>query len=300
MALELAGSGSSAERKRAGPRGPALSLPIGEQLELLRQADVVVTIPDRVERRIVVVVERAEDRRRLAIEHVVHADRQAGAPEHPLPDRGRGGFGDRCALAVLGFLHIRSRFRWRLHELIRQLHVERDVARHCPSLARIQDREITEEVRVIPEVADVVAGRDEVEVSPLPFATDETLVPRNRTRSQRLGAVVVVAQEAEELLARSRLCFPREEVVLASREGELAPTLGRDFVNRGRIDTLHKTRAGVLEVGIDRVQGAVRVTGDTVSRATRSGRVADTVTEAVWIDGVLSQQHLSEAGRAQD
>src|SRR6266404_4405124 len=93
-------------------------------LELLVQAHVPVTVTDRVIRSVVVVVERSQDRGRLAIKGVVHAHGNAGAPEDPLPDRCRHGFGHRRVLGILRLLHIRSRLRRRLHELVAQLQVE--------------------------------------------------------------------------------------------------------------------------------------------------------------------------------
>src|SRR3954463_12213999 len=254
-------------------------------LELLGQTHVPVTVTDRVERRIVVVVERTDNRRRLAVERVVNTDREAGAPEHTLPDRGRSGFGDRRALAVLGFLHVRSGFRRRLDELVAQLHVERDVARHVTGFVT-SDRV---ERRVVAEVANVVTRRDEVEMSPFPLAAEEALVPRNRTRSQRQGAVVVVAQEADER-SRARLRLPRKEVVVTTGERELAPTLGRQFVNRREIHTRNVAFARVAESGVDTIHAARRGPRDAQSWATTTSNQAATIR----VNDAGGEQHLRE------
>src|SRR5688572_32854128 len=102
--------GAWRNKRRVAFLPPAFAMFTSFRLELLGQAHVVVTITDRIERRIVVVVERSDDRRRLAIKGVVHADRQTGAPQHPLPDRSRRSFGLHHVLAVLRFLHVRRGF----------------------------------------------------------------------------------------------------------------------------------------------------------------------------------------------
>src|ERR1700675_1432436 len=59
-------------KRRVAFPPPAFAMIIYSSLELLVQAHVPVTITDRVERRVVVVVERCNDRWRLAIKRVVH------------------------------------------------------------------------------------------------------------------------------------------------------------------------------------------------------------------------------------
>src|SRR3977135_1016948 len=179
LALERADSVVHAGKQKAGGIASTrlMRTDFALRLELLGEAHVPVTVTDRVKRRIIVVVKRSENRWRVTIEDVVDADRQLGPPQPPLPYRGRRGFGHRRVLAVLGFLHVRSGFRWRLDPLVAQLHVERNVARHGAPPARIQGPERTEKDVVIAEVADVVTRGNEVEVMPLPLAAKETLVP---------------------------------------------------------------------------------------------------------------------------
>src|ERR1700720_3261394 len=87
-------------------------------LEVLTQGKVPKTVTDRVGRRIVVVVERSQDRRWLAVKRVDHACRALDAPEHPLPDRpsidNTGHWLLRTALEILPLLRITGdrRFHW--------------------------------------------------------------------------------------------------------------------------------------------------------------------------------------------
>src|SRR5687768_2231015 len=293
-------------KRRVAFLPPAFAMFTSLRLELLRQADVVVAITDGIERRVVVVVERSEHRWRLPIEDVVHANGQPGAPQHPLPDRSRGGLGLHHVLAVLRFFDVRSGLISRLHELVGQLHVERDVAGHAAMqdearvcgvnrvgsarilslddpgrIAGIAER--SDEVRIVLEVADVVEGRDEVEVSPIPFPTEEGLVEWNRTGREREGG----AEVTEEVMVTRRrvsLRLPGEEVVPTTREGELAPTFRRDLVNRCDIQALDEALTGVAEVSVDCFQSSVIETGDTVRGTTRTIDGSGTVTEAVRIE----------------
>ena len=64
-------------------------------------------------------------------------------------------------------------------------------------------------------------------------------------RCQRHGAIVVVTQEAEGASADERLGLPGKEVVVATREGELAPTFRRNLIDRGNVQTLNQPFTGV-------------------------------------------------------
>jgi hypothetical protein len=52
-------------------------------LEFLTQGNVPEAVTDRVERRIVVVIERSENRRWVAVKRIDHARGNLGAPQHP-------------------------------------------------------------------------------------------------------------------------------------------------------------------------------------------------------------------------
>src|SRR4030095_14741424 len=110
-------------------------------VEFLTQGNVPETITDRVERRIVIVVKRSQDRRWVAVKRVDHARSDLGAPEHPLPDAGlRHGRHWRWwvlaqrALEVLPLLGVprdRRFHRWP-DKLVARLQIERRPARHLP------------------------------------------------------------------------------------------------------------------------------------------------------------------------
>jgi len=108
-------------------------------LEFLTQGNVPETITDRVERRIVVVVERSQDRRWVTVKRIDHARGDLGPPEHLLPE---GGLRDRRhhwvlarrALEVLPLLGVARdrRFHRRPDKLIARLQIERYIAGHHP------------------------------------------------------------------------------------------------------------------------------------------------------------------------
>ena len=108
------------------------------RLEFLTQGNVPETITDRVERRIVVVVERSQNRRWVAVKRIDHARGDLGAPEHPLPDaglrHGRHWLLAQRALEVLRVLGVARdrRFHRRPDKLIARLQIERYIARHLP------------------------------------------------------------------------------------------------------------------------------------------------------------------------
>src|SRR3712207_5290659 len=104
-------------------------------LELLRQADVVVAIADRVERGVVVVVERTQHGRRVTVEDVVAPHGDLRVPQHPLPEGAAVHTGHvlaHRALRVLAILRVAtaSRSRLRLDEGVAQLQVERLIRGH--------------------------------------------------------------------------------------------------------------------------------------------------------------------------
>src|SRR5205823_3396746 len=114
-------------------------------------------------------------------------------------------------------------------------------------------RGIGAEVRVIPEIANVITCGNEVKMTPFPFPAQKRLVPGNRTWGQRQGAVVIISEEAVERSC-ARLRLPREEVVVTTREGELAPTIRRDLIYRRGIHTLDVPLSGVTGSRVDAVQ----------------------------------------------
>src|SRR5205814_2085343 len=118
-------------------------------------------------------------------------------------------------------------------------------------------------VWIISEVADVIDGRDEVQVMPLPFTTEERLVPWDGTGRERHGTIVIVTKEAKRSIPDKRFGLPCEKVVIATRKSELTPTFRREFVDRREIDTLDQALAGVLIVGVDTIKAtAVWVAGN--------------------------------------
>ena len=106
-----------------------------------------------------------------------------------------------------------------------------------------------------PEIPDVVTRSDEVEMFPFPFATQKPLVERNSTRGQWNGPVIVIPQEVDGGQAVSRCRLPDEEVVPAAGEGELAPTFGRDLVDRRHVQAFDQTFTGVGGISIDPQHG---------------------------------------------
>ena len=54
--------------------------------KLLLEGDIAITVSDRVEGRVIVIVRCGQHRGRIPIKGVVHANRQFRAPEHSLPD----------------------------------------------------------------------------------------------------------------------------------------------------------------------------------------------------------------------
>src|ERR1700680_250596 len=124
------GRGYKREGGRHFCRPPNASLPWSSRrcgtagLEFLTQGKVIETITDRVERRIVVVVKRSQDRRWLAVKRVDHACRALDAPKHPLPDRAithtPAHWLLRAALEILPLLRITGarRFHRRSNELV--------------------------------------------------------------------------------------------------------------------------------------------------------------------------------------
>ena len=109
-------------------------------LEFLTQGNVPETITDRVERRIVVVVERSQDRRWVTVKRIDHARGDLGTPEHLLPEGGlrhgrhRRWVLARRALEVLALLRVARdrRFHRRPDKLVAGLQIERYIARDPP------------------------------------------------------------------------------------------------------------------------------------------------------------------------
>src|SRR5678815_584891 len=100
-------------------------------LEFLTQGNVPETITNRVERGIVIVVKRSQNRRWVAVKGIDHACRDLGAPQHPLPEAGlRHGCHWHWLLATLEILRVLGvardrRFHRRPDKLIARLQIER-------------------------------------------------------------------------------------------------------------------------------------------------------------------------------
>src|SRR5437762_2541560 len=99
-------------------------------------------------------------------------------------------------------------------------------------------------------------------MSPFPFPTDKCLVPRNRARSQRQCAVIIISQEAVERLSRACLRLPGEEVVPTSGHGKLTETFSRNLVGCSYVYPLDVPLARVLNLRVDAEQIVVVVTND--------------------------------------
>src|SRR4029453_7976372 len=212
-------------------------------LEFLTQGNVPETITDRGERRILVVFERSQHRRWVPGKRLAPPRGDLGAPEHLLPEGGlrhgrhRRWVLTRRALEVLALLGVARdrRFHRRPDKLIARLQIERDIASHPPIefpiwvLSRWGQKFLikwAKEASIINETPDVVDLGNKIEVPGskfiFPFCAHKALVPGNGPRGQRKGAVVIVAKEIVEGLARPWRTLPGEEVVVTKRERKFA------------------------------------------------------------------------------
>src|SRR4030095_950182 len=227
-------------------------------LEFLTQGNVPETITDRVERGIVGVVERSQDRPWVAVKGIDHARGDLGAPEHPLPDGGlRHGRHWHWLLATLEILPLLGvardrRFHRRPDKLVARLQIERRPVRHptrqhprCLLVRRVYLLVTSKESWIIQETADIIALGNEIK-NPgpkfiFPFQPDNALVKGNGPGGQRKGAVVIVADEVVEGQPRTGRNLPGKEVVVAKGKRKLAEVRRWKLVIGRHIHALDET-----------------------------------------------------------